>query len=135
MTSGCVFPLYFTAARCRHSPTRHRALELLQHCHRREGLWDSTLAARIAERLIALEEASAQPTATAPRATNNGDDKCSSNSSIPEVPVPDTARVRAVSVQWTDAQGGTAAFSMQPLGFAVPGERFAGMQFTELVQW
>ena len=60
MTSGCVLPLYFVAARCRHGPTRHRALHLLQICNRREGLWDSRLSAGIAEKLIDLEETKAK---------------------------------------------------------------------------
>lgn len=60
MTSGCVLPLYFVAARCRHSPTRHSALQLLRKCNRREGLWDSNLSAGLAEKLITIEEAKAK---------------------------------------------------------------------------
>lgn len=143
MTTGCVFPLYFTAARCRHSPTRHRALRLLQHCNRREGLWDSTLAGHIAARLVTLEESSAtaatapaqHPSPTAPQVDADNNSRGSTDGSRLEAPVPDDMRVRAVNVDWTDAEGGRAAFSMQKLGFAVPGERFAGMQFAELVQW
>lgn len=141
MTPGCVFPLYFTAARCRHSPTRHRALHLLRNCRRREGLWDSTLAAHVAERLIALEEASAaqQPSSPTTASENDSDRSIApgtTKSAGFEIPaVLDSARVRSVCVDWTDAQGGRAAFSMQPLGFAEPGERYSGMQFTELVQW
>lgn len=143
MTTGCVFPLYFTTARCRHSPTRHRALHLLQHCNRREGLWDSTLAGHIAARLVALEESSAtastppsqQPSSTTPQVDPNNSSRDSADGSRLETPVPDDMRVRVVNVDFTDTEGGRAAFSMQPLGFATPGERFAGMQFAELVQW
>ena len=53
---GCVNVLYLTAARCRNPEIRHRALDLLRKCNRREGLWDSRIAAHIAENVVAIEE-------------------------------------------------------------------------------
>ena len=59
MSQGCVLPLYFIASRCREPGIRHRALSLLYTCNRREGLWDSLLAAQIADKIITVEEQNA----------------------------------------------------------------------------
>ena len=55
-----VAPLYFAAARCRDPTTRRKAISLLYNCPRLEGVWSSVLAARVAERLMILEEQEAQ---------------------------------------------------------------------------
>ena len=51
-----VGPLYAVAHRCRHPIIRRKALSLLYAVPRQEGVWDSVLAARVAERLIGIEE-------------------------------------------------------------------------------
>jgi hypothetical protein len=56
---GVVAPLYLACSRCRDPRIRRRALHLLATCNRKEGIWDSTLSARVAERIIAIEEAGA----------------------------------------------------------------------------
>jgi len=53
---GIVTPLYVVVSRCRDPAIRRRGLQLLASCNRREGIWDSTLTARVAERIIAIEE-------------------------------------------------------------------------------
>lgn len=60
---GVIEPLYFIASRCRDPIVRYKALDLLSSYPRREGIWDSNLAARIAEMGIKIEEnaASNQP--------------------------------------------------------------------------
>lgn len=57
---GIVSPLYVTISRCREPGIRRRALALMQACKRREGLWDSSLAARLGIRVIEIEEQRAQ---------------------------------------------------------------------------
>lgn len=52
-----VSPLYYVAGKCRHPQLRRRAIALLRQTVRREGLWDSNMAAAIAERLMTIEEA------------------------------------------------------------------------------
>lgn len=59
MSLGVVTPLYLCATRCRESLIRHRAIDLLSTCHRREGLWDSELAGRITRRIVSIEETAA----------------------------------------------------------------------------
>lgn len=59
VTLGIVTPLYMCATRCRDFITRHRAIALLSYCQRREGLWDSEIAGRIATRLVSIEETAA----------------------------------------------------------------------------
>lgn len=51
-----VCPLYSIARRCPHRGTRKEAISLLLSHPRREGLWDSTLAGRLSEWIMLLEE-------------------------------------------------------------------------------
>lgn len=51
-----ISPLYLLALKCRHAPTRRRAIALLRRSVRREGLWDSQKAAAVAARVVELEE-------------------------------------------------------------------------------
>ncbi len=45
------------AHKCRHPVIRRKAVSLLYSSPRQEGIWDSILTARVAERLIGIEEA------------------------------------------------------------------------------
>jgi hypothetical protein len=49
-------PLYYAALKCRYPATRRRALRMLQHAPRREGLWNAHHAYVTAKRVIELEE-------------------------------------------------------------------------------
>ena len=51
-----VSPIYLVAIKCRHPNIRRRAIAILRHTVRREGLWDSVKAAAIAERVMQIEE-------------------------------------------------------------------------------
>ncbi|PYH96564.1 hypothetical protein BO71DRAFT_320665 [Aspergillus ellipticus CBS 707.79] len=53
---GIITPLYICATRCRESHIRYRAISLLARCRRREGLWDSELAGRVAKEFTMIEE-------------------------------------------------------------------------------
>jgi hypothetical protein len=53
---GVVPPLYFTASRCRDPSIRRRGLSILSANPRQEGVWNSDMLAKIAERLICIEE-------------------------------------------------------------------------------
>ena len=48
-------PLYFTALKCRNSDTRYRAIHLLRQTGK-EGVWDGSVMAGIAEHVVMLEE-------------------------------------------------------------------------------
>ena len=52
-----VSPLYLIGIKCRHPQIRRRAIAHLRSSVRREGLWDSNMAAAIAERTMLIEEA------------------------------------------------------------------------------
>lgn len=56
LSLGIVTPLYLCATRCRDSRVRHRAIEIMLTCQRREGLWDAAIAGRIAKRVVQIEE-------------------------------------------------------------------------------
>lgn len=51
-----ILPLYFAAVKCRHGRLRRKAIALLRSQQRQEGIWNSLLAARVAERLVEIEE-------------------------------------------------------------------------------
>lgn len=52
-----VSPLYHVALKCRHPQIRRRAIVILRNSIRREGLWDSNMAAAIATHIMRSEEA------------------------------------------------------------------------------
>ena len=49
-------PLFAVAHKCRHPVVRRKAVSLLYFAPRQEGIWDGVLTARVAERLIEIEE-------------------------------------------------------------------------------
>lgn len=51
-----VAPLYAAAHRCRDPVIRRKAVSVLYAVSRQEGVWDSTLTARVAEKVISIEE-------------------------------------------------------------------------------
>ncbi|GAB1198126.1 hypothetical protein APSETT444_007434 [Aspergillus pseudonomiae] len=55
---GIVSPLYIVGVRCRDIQIRRRAIWLLETCKRREILWDSTITAMTARRVMEFEESS-----------------------------------------------------------------------------
>ncbi|KAF3385384.1 hypothetical protein F1880_002748 [Penicillium rolfsii] len=87
LSLGIVTPLYICATRCRESSTRHQAIFLLSYCQRREGLWDSEMAGRIANRIVRIEEKAAN---ISPGTEYHASD------------IPLSARVRSLSPQFDD---------------------------------
>jgi len=53
---GIVLPLFYVATRCRNRKIRWKAVELMRRTERQEGLWNSILFAKAAERCIEIEE-------------------------------------------------------------------------------
>ncbi|KAE8442853.1 hypothetical protein EG329_002595 [Mollisiaceae sp. DMI_Dod_QoI] len=53
---GVVMGIFFVATRCRDCVVRRKAIQLLVRYPRREGLWDSMMAARVATWMMNLEE-------------------------------------------------------------------------------
>jgi hypothetical protein len=53
-----VGPVYYVSIKCREPSVRRRAIAVLGDMQRREGLWDSKVAAAVARRVVAVEEAS-----------------------------------------------------------------------------
>jgi hypothetical protein len=53
---GIVPPLFVVATKCRQPLLRRRAIRLLRSSARREGMWDSELAARIGQYIMSIEE-------------------------------------------------------------------------------
>jgi hypothetical protein len=53
---GWIPPLYYTALKCRNHRIRLHAIRLLKSVPHREGVWDSALAANVAEKVMQLEE-------------------------------------------------------------------------------
>ncbi len=53
---GLVGPLYYTCVRCQDRNIRNQAMELLLHCPRREGMWDSEAGVRMIREFWEIEE-------------------------------------------------------------------------------
>lgn len=53
---GYVIPLYTVASQCHDMTTRRRAIDLLRSTPRQEGLWNSLVVAKAAERILEIEE-------------------------------------------------------------------------------
>jgi hypothetical protein len=53
---GIVTPLFVVATKCREPTVRREAIRLLKSSARREGMWDSELAANIAQWIMEIEE-------------------------------------------------------------------------------
>ncbi|KFA63226.1 hypothetical protein S40285_04920 [Stachybotrys chlorohalonatus IBT 40285] len=57
---GIVPPLFVVATKCRDPTIRRRAIQLLRSSARREAMWDSAMAAQVAEWIMQREEAGLQ---------------------------------------------------------------------------
>jgi hypothetical protein len=55
-SANIVQSLWLLTARCRDPRLRRKAIELLEQYPRREGIWDSTVVARVAAMLVEIEE-------------------------------------------------------------------------------
>lgn len=53
---GYIIPLYTVASQCQDITTRRRAIALLRSTSRQEGLWNSLVVAKAAERILEIEE-------------------------------------------------------------------------------
>ncbi|KAL4869621.1 hypothetical protein BDV12DRAFT_167706 [Aspergillus spectabilis] len=51
-----IAPLYYAACKCRHPLIRRRAINVLSHYSKREGMWDARLYCAIAELVVKVEE-------------------------------------------------------------------------------
>lgn len=107
-----VAPLYAVAHRCRHPSIRRKAVALLYAVPRQEGVWDSVITARVAERLIGIEE------------SGLGSVTCCED-------VPDWARISDVEVNFVlHERMGTVRYSRQRSPLEKVRETF-----TEVVRW
>ena len=112
MDMSTVGPLYIVAHRCRHPAIRRKAVSLLYAAPRQEGLWDSITSARVAERLISIEESGLG------NVTRSED-------------VPDWARISDVEVEFDlQERQGIVKFSRQRGALEKVRDRFV-----ELVRW
>ncbi|OAA49476.1 C6 zinc finger domain protein [Metarhizium rileyi] len=53
---GILPALFFLSAKCRDPEVRRRAVDIMENNHVQEGIWNSQMAAKVAKRIIALEE-------------------------------------------------------------------------------
>lgn len=56
LDNSVLFPLFFIVAKSRDRKLRRKALTLLEQANRQEGVWNSNLLARVARRIIDIEE-------------------------------------------------------------------------------
>lgn len=53
---GCLAPLYYTAIKCRVHQVRLKAIHQLESTFHREGIWDAKITARVARKIMEIEE-------------------------------------------------------------------------------
>jgi hypothetical protein len=109
---GIIGPLYEVVARCRDPFIRRRALALLKSANMHEGVWNSSLTATVAERVIQIEE------------EGLGDVKCCAD-------IPDWARISDVSPVF-DAVGRKAFLSYMRKG---SGHSLVRQPVEEVIEW
>jgi hypothetical protein len=56
MEIGILPALFFLSAKCRDPHVRRQAIDIMQTNHIQEGIWNSEMAAKVAKRVMALEE-------------------------------------------------------------------------------
>lgn len=56
LDTGIIMPLATVALKCRDNQVRRKAIALLKSAHRQEGIWNSLLTAKVAERVMEIEE-------------------------------------------------------------------------------
>lgn len=81
---GIVPPLFVVATKCREPWTRRQAIQLLRSSARREGMWDSELAANIGEWIMQVEE----------------HDDQDSPGTVPTRPIPEERRIMVKTVDF-----------------------------------
>jgi len=53
---GIIEALFWTAIKCRNSPVRHRAIDVLRKVTWQEGVWNAEMMAAVAEKFVSMEE-------------------------------------------------------------------------------
>lgn len=53
---GILPALFFLCAKCRDPAVRRRAIDIMKRSHIQEGIWNSAMAVKVAQRVMALEE-------------------------------------------------------------------------------
>ncbi|GAO17271.1 hypothetical protein UVI_02061170 [Ustilaginoidea virens] len=86
---GIVPPLFVVATKCRDARLRRQAIQLLRSSARREGMWDSELAANIGQWVMQVEE-SDEPMQFQPGVM----------ASLPTKPIPEERRIMVKSVDF-----------------------------------
>ncbi|PHH64966.1 hypothetical protein CDD81_3603 [Ophiocordyceps australis] len=81
---GIVPPLFVVATKCREPRLRRQAIQLLSSSARREGMWDSQLAARIGQWIMQVEE----------------EGECLGPGAVPVRPIPEDKRVMVKAVDF-----------------------------------
>ncbi|PHH82066.1 hypothetical protein CDD82_7147 [Ophiocordyceps australis] len=81
---GIVPPLFVVATKCREPRLRRQAIQLLSSSARREGMWDSQLAARIGQWIMEVEE----------------EDEWLGPAAVPMRPIPENKRVMVKAVDF-----------------------------------
>jgi hypothetical protein len=118
LDSGIVGPLYFVASRCRHPQIRREAIACLLSTNRQEGVWESQVVGRVAQRVMEIEESSVSS------------DELNDGKGIPA-----WARVHGVQPE-LDPDGRAAVLNyIRPPIQGTGGEGMLGGNVKEVIQW
>ena len=148
---GIVPNLFLIASRASDLALRDKALHLLRTCNRREGLWDSRLAARLVDRIIELRESVGQTsTNEQPLNVHRGLNTYSSLGTSPPSAASKGPELKMLDIQFlpgrrcvfrytfirdTGQPAGTAIPGFSDAPSAVPANREYGREFWEEISW
>lgn len=131
MSLGIIQALWMVCVRCRNPVLRRDALAILRACRRREGVWDSNVAALVAERVIQMEEGAARRCFSATPDDGSSDVHLFDASDIPE-------HVRIAIIDPSFGPGRQARIRYTKVGSREtdlkPGASGA-MTFEEVIRW
>jgi hypothetical protein len=128
LSLGLISPLYMIVSRCRDPTTRRRALHLLYACNRKEGIWDSRLAARVGQRIIEVEEAGA--TSLPSQGGSNGSETVGVVSADQ---IPENARIHELEASFLADRQGRIRYT-KSTGGGIPKPEPTGY-YEEILHW
>lgn len=100
---GWMWPLYFTARKCRVYPVRFEAAELIADHTHREGAWDSQQVAWVARKVVQIEHGDVIQTPLGSRRTNISPETTIKDFPLPSVPL--RKRIIDMQVEYDETKG------------------------------
>ncbi|TGO70273.1 hypothetical protein BOTNAR_0002g00570 [Botryotinia narcissicola] len=115
---GFLTPIYLVSTRCRDPLMRRRALRILENCNRKEGIIDSMIYTKIAEKMMDIEEGAAID-----EMKKNGTSQNFGECIIEKAEqIPEKCRIRESIAKFVPGGGGLVGYKREGIWYAVDNE-------------